>query len=583
MNSFMELPFFTIWYEPRATIRRLVDANPRTGVIALVVIASVAGVAGNWTVGNPVVFSIGAHPIHLFQNRSWRIFSLILMAAGPLLAIIMLYISGALLRWAGGLLGGTARSIEVRAALAWSMIPGLIGGVLYLACGLLGLVHAPQLPEPSVKHHFEMLAVWRQTLTPFSLIGLVLGLWGIVVLLKCIGEVHHFSAWRGLATLIIGDLTIMAGLMLIALLAPLVIVGAHIHPRTAVTMSSVAEQVVTNRPLRRITSPFTADQSQILDDLKAKRFAKLNSELSSYAEQAQREPLWEDNAVFAFQTFARSNANLAPLLDAWVKKFPGSYVAHVARAEYLSAAGWQARGSKWTSETTVAQFARMNEYLVQSDGEIGAALDLNRKFFLPHMLLLKEVKSSGDQTDCWRIASAALAANSASESIRASYMTCLEPRWGGSYEAMEKFARESQAMLPRNPEILLLLGLADFDRGRDLANRGNDAAAVSMFTQAIAESGDSARYYTERARALNSLRHYDEALADSERADQLWPNQPETVRQIAYALACLRHNGEALAKLDEADRLAPPEAWTQELRTWIERNSQSYAGPFGAN
>ena len=45
-------PFFTIWTEPRATIRRIVDTDPTRYVIALAAIGPVIGALGfEWVEG----------------------------------------------------------------------------------------------------------------------------------------------------------------------------------------------------------------------------------------------------------------------------------------------------------------------------------------------------------------------------------------------------------------------------------------------------------------------------------------------------------------------------------------------------
>ena len=232
MNPTMTQAFLTIWYEPRATIRRIVDSDPRTGVIALVALTGVFGPLANLAVGSPVAFTIGAHAIHFFQSHTWRLINLAMVAAGPLLAIVMLYTNGALLRWAGGLLGGTAHAFEVRAALAWSTIPSLMTSLLYLCVALLGLVPAPQIPEPSHDPRAALDSMIHAWSTPFAGVGVVFvifGIWGLVVLVKCVAEVHRFSAWKALAAQLIAMLTSMAAIFLLVLLIPLLLMALHIN------------------------------------------------------------------------------------------------------------------------------------------------------------------------------------------------------------------------------------------------------------------------------------------------------------------------------------------------------------------
>ena len=67
-------PFFTIWTEPRATIRRIVDTDPRRNVIALAAIGSAIGaLSGQWSkaMGNTANLS-ALWPIWVAVGRSGR-------------------------------------------------------------------------------------------------------------------------------------------------------------------------------------------------------------------------------------------------------------------------------------------------------------------------------------------------------------------------------------------------------------------------------------------------------------------------------------------------------------------------------
>ena len=120
-------PFFTIWTEPRATIRRIVETDPTRYVIALAAIGpGLNALAGQWSkamngTGNLSVL----WPL-------WVAFSVAFQAA---LGIVGLYIGAAILKWSGGLIGGVASRVEVRAAMAWSQIPGIAFEIVLLTSG----------------------------------------------------------------------------------------------------------------------------------------------------------------------------------------------------------------------------------------------------------------------------------------------------------------------------------------------------------------------------------------------------------------------------------------------------------------
>ena len=113
----------------------------------------------------------------------------IAVIVGAVLGIIELYVNGALLKWAGAALGGVGSYAEVRAALAWSSVPVIVAVSIGVLAILLG-TDGPMLGVESSGSGASLL-----------LLHGALVMWGFVVMLKCIGEVHRFSAWRALGSI----------------------------------------------------------------------------------------------------------------------------------------------------------------------------------------------------------------------------------------------------------------------------------------------------------------------------------------------------------------------------------------------
>ena len=191
--------FFTIWTAPRATIRRIVDSDPTRNVIALAAIGpAISMLVSEWAeaLGNNANLSV-----------LWPISVAVYVALSAAFGVISLFIGGAIWRWSGSLLGGVASSIEVRAAIAWSSVPAIAAEIVLLIAVLLG-VPMPQATKGTLPHFapafYKLMAVQA-----------VLGIWGLVILLKSLGEVHRFSAWRALAAGLIPPLTAFVAIGLI--------------------------------------------------------------------------------------------------------------------------------------------------------------------------------------------------------------------------------------------------------------------------------------------------------------------------------------------------------------------------------
>ena len=196
-------PFFTIWTEPRATMRRIVDTDPTRNAIALVAVGpAISALAEQWSkaLGNNANLSV-----------LWPLWVAASVAFRAALGVVFLFIFGAVFKWSGSLLGGVASRIEVRAAIAWSQVPGIAAATVLLLAVLMGIpIPVPTTPGkmPAIDPSFyKVMAV-----------EIVLAVWSFVVSLKCMGEVHRFSAWRALVAILIPPLIVIVAVGVIVLL-----------------------------------------------------------------------------------------------------------------------------------------------------------------------------------------------------------------------------------------------------------------------------------------------------------------------------------------------------------------------------
>ena len=115
------------------------------------------------------------------------------VAVKAALGVLTLFIGGVVLKWTGSLLGGVASAVELRAAIAWPQVILIGGGIIsLLVWAALGMPvpHFTTGTLPQIDPAFHQFAIVG------GMIGGAFHFWCFVVGLKCIGEVHRFSAWR---------------------------------------------------------------------------------------------------------------------------------------------------------------------------------------------------------------------------------------------------------------------------------------------------------------------------------------------------------------------------------------------------
>lgn len=200
-------PWTSIWFQPRQTIRQIVETNPRYLVVPL---AAMLGAAG-WL---PVSVSIAGR-LHL----SIPVVMVVTAILGAAFGLVGLYIGGWLYRWVGSWFGGQATNVEVRAAVAWAKVPLFVSFAAWL------LVQAFQGFSPAMEGEGEVQATAAVAISGIILgvVGFVIWIWETVLTCHTLGEVHRFSAWKGLGTLLIPQALFMIPVFVIAMMAAIAI------------------------------------------------------------------------------------------------------------------------------------------------------------------------------------------------------------------------------------------------------------------------------------------------------------------------------------------------------------------------
>ena len=205
-------PWLTMWTNPRETIRRVVYYDPKRDVLLLAALQGFVSFFGGMLyiflllvlISNDYVGAPGTWESDLSNLPSMSFTALaialgICATIGPISGLIGLYLYGWLFRMTGRWLGGNAYPIEVRAAIAWSAVPQIWGTILQ-ALKLVLIVYV--LYANAINYYISSSALLA-TLGISLLVESIIGIWSLVVLIKSLGEVHSFSAWKALGAVLL--------------------------------------------------------------------------------------------------------------------------------------------------------------------------------------------------------------------------------------------------------------------------------------------------------------------------------------------------------------------------------------------
>jgi hypothetical protein len=201
-------PFLTIWTRPRATIRAIVNTDPYPHVIPLAILGGIVQTLNNASQRNagdklPLVAILG-----------------IALLLGPVGGFTSLFVGGWFLGLTGRWLGGRARPDQLRAVIAWSYVPVLATIPIWIIqLGFLGRgLFTRETPILDANPTFGLVVMAT------GILEVVLGFWSFVILLKGVGEVHGFSAWKALASMLL-ILLVVSLVVFVPIVLVLVVVG----------------------------------------------------------------------------------------------------------------------------------------------------------------------------------------------------------------------------------------------------------------------------------------------------------------------------------------------------------------------
>jgi TPR repeat protein len=221
--------------------------------------------------------------------------------------------------------------------------------------------------------------------------------------------------------------------------------------------------------------------------------------------------LWKRFGLFDFVI-----PGTLPTLDAWVARYPQSYVARLVRGRQYAALGWDARGGNYASETPSENFREMARLHTLAADDLLASLALARRPFLSVETLMDVARLAGAHETVEKLFEDGVQAMPRTFALYRARMYSAQPRWGGSLQEMRALLARAESDGLAAPEIAWLRAWIMLEEN-DAEIRSNPRAAVA-FAQKAAEIDDRAARWVHRSRVERQHGFLDDALASATRA-----------------------------------------------------------------
>jgi tetratricopeptide (TPR) repeat protein len=255
-----------------------------------------------------------------------------------------------------------------------------------------------------------------------------------------------------------------------------------------------------------------ADRQTLVDALRARRFAAVAEPLAAIQAKVAEGNCSDRWLGVSFGVFENTEPAIATALDDWIKTEPRSALARAARGKYRFQRAWHNRGTRASRETPPEQFRAMEQLFEDAARDLRDAIDLDSRLTPAYETLIELASASRGPLQEQAIYRRAMEVAPHSYLVRRIVLKCLEPKWGGSLDAIDRYLSDTRRYEGRDPELRLLRSYRFVTEADMLRRAGRLEEALARADAALA-NGDFVNAHVERAWTLAALGRVDEAAA----------------------------------------------------------------------
>ncbi|UAC47458.1 YIP1 family protein [Bacillus aquiflavi] len=196
-------PWITLWTDPRTTIQAMLPHTRKSQMFILIFLFGISIFLDQASARN-----VGDH---IPNTISIFIGSIIW---GILYGYIYWFIFSTLVYWTGKWIGGKGNWKDMRIAIAWSGVPMIAKLILWVPQLILFGHEMFTSSMPNTTSNPTLLILFFL----FMAIDTIIVVWYYIITCKSIGQVHGFSAWKGLLSIFLSFLILLPFIVFILLL-----------------------------------------------------------------------------------------------------------------------------------------------------------------------------------------------------------------------------------------------------------------------------------------------------------------------------------------------------------------------------
>lgn len=228
------------------------------------------------------------------------------------------------------------------------------------------------------------------------------------------------------------------------------------------------------------TYNYTDAEINYLDLLRSEKYAELDKYLDIVEKNFTSRVIGEYQYADEYKIFEDATENDLVYFDRWLKQSVNGKIVLIARGNLYEQLGWDARGRKFSRETSEDEFTNMKFYFSKAVEDHTTALDFDKKSLLSYVSLLSMAAAYDFGTDKETLFNQGVNEFPSSYYLASMYMHKLQPKWGGSYRMIRSVAMRMRNKAVDNP-MLISLGNAELTyRARELRHEKDDRQYIRL-------------------------------------------------------------------------------------------------------
>jgi len=227
---------------------------------------------------------------------------------------------------------------------------------------------------------------------------------------------------------------------------------------SGMVFATIGPGVTVDRIARAIfeENDYTDPDVNYLDLLRSGKYSELDNYLKNNEKRFSANDIGEYQYIDEYEAFKNATEDDLVYFEKWLNQSADKKFPLIARGNLYEQLGWDARGGKFSRETTTGQFIKMKEYFARAVTDHSAVLEITNRSLISYASLINMASAYDFETDMETLFNQGLNEFPASYYLARKYMHKLQPKWGGSYRKIRSVAMRMREQAVDNPMLISL-------------------------------------------------------------------------------------------------------------------------------